>query len=92
MNQGVKTNGLEGPEKAEAEPNSMEDASLKQIIGPLIDEVKLIRESFHNDLARMDSKIEKAIVMQQKDFVDLKDLIVTEKKGNLQSPYQPKLK
>ena len=41
MKQGDKTNRLEGPEKAEAEPNSMEDLLLKQIIGPLIDEVKL---------------------------------------------------
>ena len=58
----------------------MEDSSLKQIIGPLIDEVKLLRESFHNNLVRMDSKIENAIVMQQKDFVELKDMIVTERK------------
>ena len=79
MKQGNKTNGLEVPEKVEAEPNSMEDSLLKQIIGPLIDEVKLLRESFHNDLVRMESKIENAIVMQQKDFVDLKDMIVTEK-------------
>ena len=57
----------------------MDNSSLKQIIGPLIDEVKLLRESFHNDLARMDSKLEDAIVTPQKDFVDLKDTIVTEK-------------
>ena len=35
--------------------------------------------SFHNNLAKMDSKIENAIAMQLKDFVDLKDVIVTEK-------------
>ena len=84
MKQGDTSNGSKGSEKADAESNSMDDSSLKQIIGPLIDEVKLLRESFHNDLARMDSKLENAIVMQQKDFVDLKDTIVTEKQ-NLQS-------
>ena len=57
----------------------MDDSSLKQIIGPLIDEVKLLRELFHNDLAKMDSKLENAIITQQKDFVDLKNTIVTEK-------------
>ena len=63
MKQGVISNGPKGSEKADTESNSMDDSSLKQIIGPLIDEVKLLRESFHNDLARMDSKLENAIVM-----------------------------
>ena len=79
VKEGDTSNGSKGSEKADAESNSMHDSSLKQIIGPLIDEVKLLRESFHNDLARMDSKLENAIVRQQKDFVDLKDTIVTEK-------------
>ena len=57
----------------------MEDSFLKQIIGPLVDEVKLLRESFHENLAKMDSKLETAIITQQKDLVDLKDMIVTEK-------------
>ena len=85
MKQGDKTKGLEGSVKADTEPNSMEDLSLKQIIGPLINEVELLRKSFHNDLVRMDSKIENAIVMQQKDFVDLKDTIVTEKQEFIES-------
>ena len=79
MKQGDTSNGPKGSEKADAESNSVDDSSLKQIIGPLRDEVKLLRESFPNDLVRMDSKLENAIVTQQKDFVDLKDMIVTEK-------------
>ena len=79
MKHGDTSNGSKDSEKVDGESTCMDDSSLKQIIGPLIDEVKLLRESFHSDLARMDSKLENAIVMQQKDFVDLKDTIVTEK-------------
>ena len=70
----------EDRERTEMESNSVEDTSLKQIIGPLIDKVKLLRESFHNDLVKMDSKIESAIVTQQNDFVKLKDMLVAERK------------
>ena len=66
-------------EKVDGEAVSMDDSSLKQIIGPLIDEVKLLRESSHEDLAKMDSKLKNAIITQQKDFVALKDTIVSEK-------------
>ena len=45
----------------------------------MIDEVKLLRESFHENLVKMDSKLENAIITQQKDLVDLKDTIMTEK-------------
>ena len=79
MKHGGTSNGSKDLEKVDEESTSMDDSSLKQIIGPLVDEVKLLRESFHNDLVRMDSKLENTIVMQQKDFVDLKDTIVTEK-------------
>ena len=79
MKHGDTSNGSKDLEKVDGESTSMDDSSLKQIIGPLIDEVKLLRESFNNDLVRMDSKLENAIVKQQKDFVDLKDTIVTEK-------------
>ena len=76
---GDTVNGSKDSEKANGESVTMDDSSLKQIIGPLIDEVKLLRESFHENLAKMDSKLENAIITQQKDFVDLKDMIVTEK-------------
>ena len=76
---GDTINGSKDIEKADGESASMDDSSLKQMIGPLIDEIKLLRESFQNDLAKMDSKLENAIITQQKDFVDLKDTIVTEK-------------
>ena len=79
MRWGGTNNEPKDSEKADGESIFMDNSSLKQIIGPLIDEVKLLRESFHNDLARMDSKLEDAIETQQKDFVDLKDTIVTEK-------------
>ena len=72
-------NGSKDSEKANGESVTMDDSSLKQIIGPLIDEVKLLRELFHENLVKMDSKLENAIITQQKDLIDLKDMIVTEK-------------
>ena len=76
---GDSANRLKDLEKTNCNSPTMEDSSLKQIIGPLVDEVKLLRESFHENLAKMDSKLETAIITQQKDLVDLKDMIVTEK-------------
>ena len=78
-NDGDSANRLQDSEKTNGKSATVEDSSLKQIIGPLIDEVKLLRESFHENLVKMDSKLENAIIMQQKDLVDLKDTIVTEK-------------
>ena len=78
-NHGDSVNRCKDLEKANGESATMEDSSLEQIIGPLIDEVKLLRESFHENIAKMDSKLENAIITQQKDLVDLKDTIVTEK-------------
>ena len=72
-------NGSKDSEKANGESVTMDDSSLKQIIGPLIDEVKLLRELFHENLVKMDSKLENALITQQKDLIDLKDMIVTEK-------------
>ena len=76
---GDSANRLKDLEKTNCNSPTMEDSSLKQIIGPLVDEVKLLRESFHENLVKMDSKLETAIITQQKDLVDLKDTIVTEK-------------
>ena len=80
-NDGDSANRLKDSEKTNGKLATMEDSSLKQIIGPLIDEVKLLRESFHENLAKMGRKLENAIITQQKDLVDLKDTIVTEKQG-----------
>ena len=52
-----------------------EGSMLKEIIGPLIDEVKLLRESFHSDLEKMDNKIENAISTHQEDIASLKETL-----------------
>ena len=42
--------------------------SLQEIIGPLIDEVKLMQESFHKDISVVDKKLEDAIQIQKEEF------------------------
>ena len=59
---GDSVNRLKDLEKTNCNSPTMEDSSLKQIIGPLVEEVKLLRESFHENLAKMDSKLETAII------------------------------
>ena len=47
---------------------SNQTSSLQEIIGPLIDEVKLMQESFHRDISLMDKKLENAIQVQKEEF------------------------
>ena len=55
-------------------PNTL----LKQIFGPLIDEVKALRESFHSDYNRLDKKLETAIEAQKDKFTKLEAMILTQ--------------
>ena len=54
------------------------NTSLKQIIDPLIDEVKALRESFHSDYNKLDKKLETAIEVQKGEFTKLEATIVTQ--------------
>ena len=45
--------------------NANEVNSLQEIIKPLVDEVKMMRESLHKDISAMDKKIEDALQVQQ---------------------------
>ena len=53
------------------------NTSFKQIIGPLIDEVKALRESFHSNYNKLDQKLETAIETQKDEFTNLEVTIVT---------------
>ena len=59
------------------EPNTS-NTSLKQIIGPLIHEVKALRESFHSDYNKLDWKRETAIEVQKGEFNKLEATISTQ--------------
>ena len=60
--------------------NNTPNSSLHQIIGPLISEVKLLRESFHKDILSMDSKLESAIEVQKSEFSKLEENITIQRK------------
>ena len=54
------------------------NTSLKQIIGPLIDEVKALRKSFHSNYNKLDQKLETAIEVQKSEFTKLEVMIATQ--------------
>ena len=74
---GITMESIPGEEKEDA--SSTPDTSLKQIIGPLIEEVKALRESFHQDHHNLERKLESAIEAQKGEFDKLEASIATEK-------------
>ena len=55
------------------------NSSLKDIIGPLIDEVKALRESFRTDYNKLDKKLETAIGLQKDEFIKLEASIAMQR-------------
>ena len=64
-------------EQENKNPN-MPNSSLKQIIGPLIDKVKALRESFHSDYNKLDKKVETVIEAKKGEFTKLEATISTQ--------------
>ena len=68
-----------GLEVNEGNNPATQNTSLKQIIGPLIKEVKALRETFHSDYNKLDQKLETAIEVQKGEFTKLESTIATQK-------------
>ena len=62
-------------------PTESEDANrLQNVINPLVEEVKLMRESLHRDISVMDKKLEDALNVQREEFNKLEQNITRQNK------------
>ena len=68
----------------EMEGAQEENSDLKNIIEPLIEEVKLLRKSFHEDILSMDKKIEDALQTQKEELVRLEECMKTQTEDTTQ--------